>query len=160
VNSIIKNDHLQQQLTGLSFNESSIPDQIKQLIAEALFYLVRHDYVAPRAQNSYLNHPAWHEYNVTKRGQEYFNGSDPVPEEAKRYLEFLRQLVPSCNSVVEQYIGEALIAFERDAYFAAAVMVGAALNFSCFIFPRTRSRHSHTSSPRSLRTPPDRSPLV
>ena len=125
VEAIVKNDHF-QQATGMSFNESSIPDQIKQLIAEALFYLLRHGYIAPRAQNSYLNHPAWHSYNVTRQGQEYFNGSEPVPEEAKSYLEFLRQLVPTLDSVIEQYVTEALTAFEREAYFATAVMVGAA----------------------------------
>ncbi|MGA2890195.1 MAG: hypothetical protein ABSE51_19270, partial [Terracidiphilus sp.] len=45
VEAIVKNDHF-QQATGMSFNESSVPDQIKQLIAEALFYLLRHGYIA------------------------------------------------------------------------------------------------------------------
>ena len=125
VEGIVKNDQF-QQATGMSFNEQRLPDQIKQLIAEALFYLVRHGYVALRAQSSYLNHPTWHSYNVTRRGQEYFNGREPVPEEAKSYLEFLRQLLPNFDSVIEQYVTEALTAFDRDAYFAAAVMVGAA----------------------------------
>lgn len=132
VEGIVKNDQF-QQATGRSFNEQHLPDQITQLIAEALFYLVRHGYVAPRAQSSYLNHPAWHTYNVTKRGWEWLGGAEPVPEDAKGYMEFLRQLVPNLDPVMEQYIIEALTAFDREAYFATAVMVGAASEKAAYL---------------------------
>jgi hypothetical protein len=35
-------------------------------------------------------------------------------------------LVPTFDPVIEQYVIESLIAFNREAYFAAAVMLGAA----------------------------------
>jgi hypothetical protein len=41
-------------------------------------------------------------------------------------MKFTRQLVPKIDPVIEQYVVEALTAFERQAYFAAAVMLGAA----------------------------------
>ena len=42
------------------------------------------------------------------------------------YINFLKKHVPTLDDVIEQYILEALTAFNRDAYFAAAVMAGAA----------------------------------
>ena len=41
-------------------------------------------------------------------------------------MKFLRAHVPTLDEVIGQYILEALTAFNREAYFAAAVMVGAA----------------------------------
>ena len=41
--------------------------------------------------------------------------------------------MPSMDDVVEQYVTEALIAFERQAYFAAAVMLGAASEKALYI---------------------------
>ena len=42
------------------------------------------------------------------------------------YLQFLRARMPQLDSVIEQYVAEAVTAFERQAHFAAAVMLGAA----------------------------------
>lgn len=122
---IVKNDSFHMS-TGNPFDDAKIPYQVKQLLAEAHFYLFRHGYIAPMAADSYKNHPTWNRYNVTIRGQEYFSGSDPIPEDARSYLEFLRQLLPALDTVIMQYIVEALKAFEREAYFATAVMIGAA----------------------------------
>ena len=41
-------------------------------------------------------------------------------------MKFLRKHVGTLDDVIEQYILEALTAFNREAFFAAAVMVGAA----------------------------------
>jgi hypothetical protein len=125
VPGIVKNDHFHAS-TGNAFDERQIPDQLKQLIAEAHFHPFRHGYIAPAAADNYNNHPTWLKFNVTRSGREYFNDSEPIPEHARSYLEFLRQLVPKLDSVIDQYITEALKAFEREANFAAAVMVGAA----------------------------------
>jgi hypothetical protein len=51
---------------------------------------------------------------------------EPLPEDAEQYMRFLRGRVPSLDPIVEQYVIEALTAFEREAYFASAVMLGAA----------------------------------
>jgi hypothetical protein len=73
-----------------------------------------------------LNLPSFNRYYVTKSGEQWFNGVEPIPEEAAGYMTFLRQLIPNMDSVIEQYVVEALTAFERRAYFASAVMLGAA----------------------------------
>ena len=125
VPGIVKNDQFHMS-TGNAFDDAKIPYQVKQLLAEAHHYLLGHGYVAPAAADSYKNEPRRDKYNVTCRGTQYFNGDDPIPEEAKSYLEFLRQLLPTLDSVILQYIVEALTAFEREAYFATAVMIGAA----------------------------------
>jgi hypothetical protein len=125
VTGIVKNSQFQQS-TGMAFDQNQIPHQLKQLIAEAHFYVFRHGYIAPASHDSYITQPAWHTFNVTQRGWDYFNGSEPLPEEAASYLKFLRQVVPNLDSVIEQYITEALTSFEREAHFATAVMTGAA----------------------------------
>ena len=53
-------------------------------------------------------------------------GKEPLPEEAERYLKFLRERVPAIDPIIDQYVIEALAAFEREAYVASAVMLGAA----------------------------------
>jgi hypothetical protein len=121
-----RQEGLLQTSTGRPFDEQKVPYQITQLLAEAFYYLFRHGYIAPAAGDNYQQQPLWHKYNVTQRGLVYFTGSEPVPEEARSYLEFLRQLVPNRDPIIEQYVSEAFIAYEREAYFAAAVMVGAA----------------------------------
>jgi hypothetical protein len=56
----------------------------------------------------------------------WFQGKEPLPEDIQRYMGFLRECVLTLDSVIEQYVSESLIAYEREAYFAAAVMIGAA----------------------------------
>jgi hypothetical protein len=41
-------------------------------------------------------------------------------------MKLLRERVPALDPIIEQYVIEALTAFDRDAYFASAVMLGAA----------------------------------
>ena len=41
-------------------------------------------------------------------------------------MKFLHDRIPNLDAVIVQYITDGLIAFERGAYFAAAVMLGAA----------------------------------
>jgi len=102
------------------------PPELQLVVTEAFFYLFRHGYITPAPPDGLLNHPQFNRYHVTKRGLSWFNGVEPFPEEADEYMNFLRQLVPGMDGVIEQYVIEALTAFERQAYFAAAVMLGAA----------------------------------
>ena len=69
--------------------------------------------------------PSGDSFRWTGRGQAWIDDAQPVPEDGSAYMEYLRS-VGSLDCVVEQYISEALVAFERGADFAAAVMVGAA----------------------------------
>lgn len=55
-----------------------------------------------------------------------FGGEEPLPEDVASFMKFLHQIVPALDPIIDQYILEALTAFVREAYFAAAVMLGAA----------------------------------
>ena len=57
-----------------------------------------------------------------------------LPEDALRYMKFLHEMVPTLDSVIEQYVSESLIAFEREALFASAVMLGAASEKRLYLF--------------------------
>jgi len=56
---------------------------------------------------------------------EWADGEEFVPEDARLYMEVLRSLVPNLNDIIRQYIEESLVAYQRQAYFATAVMLGA-----------------------------------
>jgi hypothetical protein len=99
---------------------------LKNATAEAWFYLFRNGYMAPAAPDDYLQAPNLYRLNVTHRGLAWFNGDGPIPEDADNYIAFLRGLVPTLDPVIEQYVIESLVAFNREACFAAAVMLGAA----------------------------------
>jgi hypothetical protein len=102
------------------------PHDLQAVAHEGFFYLVNSGYVYPKPNGDYINfrHSEW--YCWTERGLQWVKGAEPIPEEAAGYMKFLRAHVPTLDVVIGQYISEALTAFNREAYFAAAVMVGAA----------------------------------
>jgi hypothetical protein len=109
-----------------TFNWEGAPWDLRVATNEAFFYLFRNGYITPQPSDGYLNHPDFIRYDVTQRGRDWANGTEPLPEDIAGYMKFLHDRVPKLDAVVEQYVMEALIAFERQAYFAAAVMLGAA----------------------------------
>ena len=116
---------LQQESTTFAWNQA--PDALRVATNEAFFYLIRNGYIVPhRPEGNYLNHPNAYLYDVTQRGKEWSDGIEPLPEDIAGYMKFLHGRVPTMDAVIEQYVAEALIAFERQACFAAAVMLGAA----------------------------------
>jgi hypothetical protein len=117
---------LLQMHSGQVFQYDQAPQELRSLTAEAFFYLFHNGFICPVPPDDILNHPAFHRYYVTQRGMEWFKGGDPLPEDVTGYMKFLRELVSTLDTVVEQYVIEALTTFERRAYFAAAVMLGAA----------------------------------
>ena len=103
------------------------PYELQAAAQEGFSYLLNARYVYPKPTGDYTNFARNTEYfSWTERGLQWIQGADPIPEDATAYMSFLKKLVPSLDEVVEQYVREALIAFNRDAYFAAAVMTGAA----------------------------------
>src|SRR5579875_2128956 len=111
---------------GQIFQYDAMPAELRALVSEAFFHIFHKGYIAPAAPDAALNPPHLHMFNVTRRGRAWFQGEEPLPEDAERYLKFLRVRVPAIDPIIEQYIIEALIAFERESYFASAVMLGAA----------------------------------
>lgn len=111
---------------GQIYQYETMPSELRALVSEAFFHLFHKGYIAPAAPDSHLNPPHLHMFNVTKRGRAWFQGKEPLPEDAEQYMKFLRERVAALDPIIEQYVIEALTAFDRDAYFASAVMLGAA----------------------------------
>ncbi len=111
--------------SGRTFQYDAFPMDIKNATVESWFYLFRNGFIAPAAPDDYLQSPNLYRMNVTERGLGWFDGSEPIPEDAHSYLVLLKGLVPKLDPVIEQYVTESLVAFNRGAYFAAAVMLGA-----------------------------------
>jgi len=77
---------------------------------------------------------------LTKRGREWVDGQEPIPELPAEYLTALQRMVPNLDEVVREYVVEGLGSFEHDRFRAAAVMIGAASENASAL-----SRSYHTS---------------
>jgi hypothetical protein len=69
---------------------------------------------------------AWPFLRVTKFGESIVNNQAPHYSDPEGWIARLDSLVPSIDSVIRQYLREALEAFRRNLTFASAVMLGAA----------------------------------
>ena len=102
------------------------------LIVEAFHYLL-HNGLITRAPTK-PNFPSQtNEFIITQRGRVWAEGNEPIPEDATRYIEVFCSLVPNVDSIIRQYVEESLIAYQRQAYFAAAVMIGAACEKAIYL---------------------------
>lgn len=109
------------------FNWKEAPPDLRNATNEAFFYLIRRGFIVPLVPpESYLNPPNFHTYDLTPRGREWANGNEPLPEDIAGYMKLLHERVPNIDSVVDQYVAEAVRAFNEGLDFAAAVMLGAA----------------------------------
>jgi hypothetical protein len=115
-----------QNIGGPPFPYHQAPRELQELAVEAFFYLKRNGYAVEKPLTDFVNEPNSREYRWTERGLRWISGANPVPEEAEDYMKFLREQLQHLDPVIEQYMVEALTAFERQAYFATAVMLGAA----------------------------------
>jgi hypothetical protein len=107
-------------------------DPLYSLIVEAFHYLL-HTGLITRQPNR-PNFPSeGNQFIVTQRGTAWAAGEEPIPEDATRYMEVLGSLVPNLDSIIRQYVEESLIAYQRQAYFAAAVMIGAACEKAVYL---------------------------
>jgi hypothetical protein len=70
------------------------------------------------------------QFTITARGQEWANSVEPLPED---YNGYMNQFGASTDPVVRQYISEALNIYICGAYFASAVMMGAASEKSIYL---------------------------
>lgn len=121
--------------TGMAgtINWDGAPAGLRNAATEAFFYLFRNGFISPQPPSGYPNHPGFNRYDVTLRGIEWAKGNEPLPEDIAGYMKFLHDRIPNLDAVIVQYITDGLIAFERGAYFAAAVMLGAASEKSLYL---------------------------
>ena len=105
-----------------------------RLLVEAFHYLL-HNGLITRVPDP-PNFPGKYNLNaflVTVKGQEWAQGGDLIPEDVAGFMKGLNTGVPNLESVIKQYVQEALVTYERRAYFAAAVMVGAAAEKAVYL---------------------------
>jgi hypothetical protein len=122
------------QYGSLDAKVSNQNPELIRLVVEAFHYLL-HNGIITRAPNP-PNFPGSSNVNsfvITDRGLKWSAGEEPVPEDAKRYMQVLESLVPNLDLVVRQYVEESLVAYQRQAYFAAAVMIGAACEKAVYL---------------------------
>jgi hypothetical protein len=101
-------------------------------VTEAFYYLFHSGFIAPQLSN-FPNHAHVNLYFVTSRGEKWVEGAELLPEDVEGYMKLLRQLAPTIDSVILQYVREGLSSFERRMFFAGAVMVGAAAEKAAYL---------------------------
>jgi hypothetical protein len=80
--------------------------------------------VVPQPQGG--NPPNFNRVRITQLGHEWAQGNGPVPEDQQGFLTALKVQVPQLDSIIDQYVQEAVAAYARQMFFASAVMIGAA----------------------------------
>jgi hypothetical protein len=114
---------------------------LSELLVEAFHYLLHNGLITkvPDPPNfpGYSNRNA---FLVTLKGQEWAQGGDLIPEDVAGFMKGLNTGVPNLDSVIKQYVQEALVTYERRAYFAAAVMIGAASEKTVYLLAEALER--------------------
>ena len=100
---------------------------LSNIAAEACQYLLHNGFITrPPEVGTFPGNRNDNKFLVTQKGQEWASGNEPIPEDVAGFMRHLNTLIPKLDRVIELYVQEALITLERKAYFAAAVMIGAA----------------------------------
>ena len=94
-------------------------------LADSYQQLLTLGYVVPLVENyTTLSNSA---FQITETGSAWIAADTTlIPEAPDEYLAALRKLVPEVDQVVFEYVREALAGYNHRAFFAAAVMIGAA----------------------------------
>lgn len=117
--------HVDNNPDNPEFAYTDDPDSLKQSAVEAWLYLQRRGFAIPPSRTfpSSLDDLR---LELTKRGREWVDGQEPIPELPAEYLTALQRMVPNLDEVVREYVVEGLGSFEHDRFRAASVMIGAA----------------------------------
>ena len=103
----------------------------EQAASEVKWYLLTMGYIVPT--DSHIGGPNFSYFRLTALGREWADGSEPSPEDQQGFLTALKCQVTNLDPVIEQYLAEAVAAYGRRLYFAAAVMLGAASEKSIYL---------------------------
>jgi hypothetical protein len=87
---------------------------LERRLVEVFYYMFHRGFFIPEPNPP--NAPLMVRFYMTERGYEWLQGADPMPEEGKSYMEFLSAAIPNLDRVVRQYVQEALIAYDRQAW--------------------------------------------
>jgi hypothetical protein len=117
--------HVENNPDNPEFAHIDDPESWRQSAIEAWLYLQRRGFAIPPSRTFPSPLDNMH-LELTKRGREWVNGQETIPELPAEYLHSLQRLVPNLNEVVREYVVEGLGSFQHDRFRAAAVMIGAA----------------------------------
>ncbi len=115
---------------------------LSELLVEAFHYLLHSGLItrAPHPPSFPAGPSTINSFLVTLKGQEWAQGGDLIPEDVAGFMKGFNTIVPNLDSVIEQYVQEALVTYERQAYFAAAVMIGAASEKAVYLLAEALER--------------------
>ncbi len=108
------------------FVYSNVQTPLPSVTTEAFSFSIRRGFVMPFTLNFPQGEYFGLHWILTSAGKNWAAGDAAPPEDEAGYLAQIRLFVPKSNPVVLEYAGEALRTFNRQAYLAAAVMLGAA----------------------------------
>lgn len=108
---------------GKGIDKRPLTHDIRLAVTEAFYYLEQNRFILRPPPTNAAAFVSVAQCQITKRGQEWANGVEPLPED---YNGYMKQFDARTDAVVRQYISEALNTYIRGTYFASAVMVGAA----------------------------------
>jgi hypothetical protein len=117
--------HVENNPDNPEFAHNDDPESLRQSAVEAWLYLQRRGFAIPASRN-FPSPLDGLRLELTKRGREWVEGQDPIPELPAEYLTALQRMVPNLDEVVREYVVEGLGSFEHDRFRAASVMIGAA----------------------------------
>jgi hypothetical protein len=107
------------------FHHNNDPEELKQSAIEAWLYIQRRGFAIPVSRTFPTALGDLH-LEFTKRGREWRDGNEPIPELPAEYLDALQKMVPNLDQVVREYVIEGLGSLEHDRFRSAAIMIGAA----------------------------------
>jgi hypothetical protein len=108
------------------FVYSNVQTPLPSVTTEAFSFSIRRGFVMPFTLNFPQGEYVGLHWILTSAGKNWAAGDAAPPEDEAGYLAQIRLFVPQPNPVVLEYAGEALRTFNRQAYLASAVMLGAA----------------------------------
>lgn len=70
--------------------------------------------------------PNHNHFHITENGRQWAQSSSPIPEDTDGFMSAVNALIPTLDPIIKQYLLEAVVTYSRRAWFASAVMIGAA----------------------------------
>lgn len=115
-------------------------------LIEAHHQLLTLGYIVPWPSTP--NSPSFNWLHITEKGQKWIESSESVPEDSDRFISTLNTLIPTLDPVIKQYLIEAVVTYNRQAWFASAVMVGAASEKAVYMLIESLLAVTETPSDR------------
>jgi hypothetical protein len=117
-------------------NQSFLDGNSRVFVLVNLAYHFLHNQGYAVGSSGWPNPPSITQLWLTDAGKAWINGDDPIPEDIRQYMTVIGHAVPGLDPVIEQYVREAVITFNREAYFASAVMLGAAAEKAVYLLAK------------------------